>query len=83
MRTDKMAVFFELGGDIYAGPTREAVLNEMRQDVGEIDEADVTEVPGSHKIIMSDENDEPTEELISLDDDYNETLGSYCIASDN
>jgi hypothetical protein len=38
-----MAVFYKTGeGDIYAGPTREAVLTAMREEFGEIDESDIS-----------------------------------------
>lgn len=79
-----MAVFFDTGGgDIYAGPTREAVIAAMHEDCGEFDDAEIVEVPGSMKVRVTDENDEPTEELTTLDEEYVEALGAYCIASDN
>jgi hypothetical protein len=65
-----MAVFFDTGGgDIYAGPTREAVIAEMKKDLGEdFKEEAVEEVSGSTKMQVSDENEESTGELITLNE---------------
>ena len=80
-----MAVFFDTGGgDIYGGPNKEAVLDAMKHDVG--DEAfdefkdEVFEVPGSTNVRVegSDGNREST-----LESEYVEALGSYCVASEN
>jgi hypothetical protein len=83
-----MAVFFDTGGgDIYGGPSKEAVLDAMKEDIGEEDfaeiEDEVREVPGTMKMQQSDENDEPTDETTTLEEEYVESLGSYCIASSN
>ena len=79
-----MAVFFDTGGgDIYGGPTKEAILAAIRIDAGDKDFAEIHEVPGTTKMRVSDENDEPTEELTTLDAEYEESLGSYCVASYN
>jgi hypothetical protein len=81
-----MAVFFDTGGgDIYGGPTKEAVIAAMQADSDEVDLEDIFEVSGAQKMRASDwtENDVPTEELITLDAAYDETLGSYMVASEN
>lgn len=79
-----MAVFFDTGGgDIYAGPTREAVVAAMKHDSSDIDESQIFEVPGTTKLRVTDENEELTDETITLDEEYSETLGSYCICSEN
>jgi len=79
-----MAVFFDNGsGDIYAGATREAVIAAMLEDSYDVDLELVEEVSGETKLRASDENGEATDELITLDEEYDEALGSYCIASEN
>lgn len=81
-----MAVFYDTGGgDIYGGPDKESVLSAMRADIAPDDfvEEDVFEVPGTQKMRASDENEDPTDELISLEDEYTESMGSYCVASTN
>ena len=79
-----MTVFFNTGGgDIYAGPSKEAVLTAMRAHSDEVDEGDLRRVPGTAKMRVSDENDMPTSELTTLEEVYDETLGAYCIASEN
>ena len=83
-----MAVFFDTGGgDIYGGPTKEAVLAAIREDLGDEDfkeiESEIYELPGDHKITMMDENEEMTDEMTTLDAEYVESLGSYCVASSN
>ena len=81
-----MVVFFDTGGgDIYAGPTKEAVIAAIKADVGEEDfvEADMREVSGKTKMRVSNENDEPTDELITLEDEYGNDTDAYCIASEN
>jgi|GEM_PF-3486517 len=80
-----MTVFYNTGGgDIYAGPTKEAVIAEMRFDMGDdFVEADIEEVSGSTKMRVTDENERPTELLVTLDEEYDEHLGAYCICSDN
>jgi hypothetical protein len=81
-----MAVFYDTGGgDIYAGPTREAVIAEMRSDIGDDDfiEKDVFEVDGDTKMRVEDENERPTGKLVTLAEAYVENLGAYCIASEN
>ena len=83
-----MAVFFDTGGgDIYGGPTRESVLAAIREDIGdeyfaEIEEG-ICEVPGTMKMRASDENNEPTDELTTLEAEYNEAIGSYCVSTEN
>ena len=83
-----MSVFFDTGGgDIYGGPTKEEVLDAMKEDIGEEDfaeiEDEIREVPGTMKMQQSDENDEPTDETTTLEEEYVESLGAYCIASSN
>lgn len=81
-----MAVFYDTGGgDIYGGPDKESVLKAMREDISPDDfiEEDVFEVPGTKKMRASNENDEPTGDLITLDEEYTESMGSYCVASEN
>ena len=79
-----MAVFFDTGGgDIYGGPTREAVIAAMQADCDDVDLDDIFEVLGTMKMQASDENDTPTGELITLEAEYDESLGSYCVASEN
>lgn len=83
-----MAVFFDTGGgDIYGGPTKEAVLAAIREDMGEEDfneiEDEIYEVSGLTAMRCSDENDEPTEEMTTVEAEYTESLGAYCVASSN
>jgi hypothetical protein len=79
-----MAVFFDTGGgDIYGGPTKEAVIAAMLDDSDDVDLDDVTEVPGTMKMSASDENGDPTGDTITLEEEYDETFGSYCVASEN
>lgn len=79
-----MAVFFDTGGgDIYAGPTREAVLAAMREDSGEIDESQIEEVAGDFKMRVTDEEGELTEELVTLAEEYGDRTDSCCICTDN
>ena len=79
-----MAVFFDTGsGDIYAGPTKEAVIAAMQADSSDFDLAEVREVSGQTKMRISDENDVPTEELTTLEEEYGNDTDTYCIASDN
>lgn len=79
-----MPVFMDTGGgDVYAGPTKEAVLAEMLKDSPDLDIKEAFEVPGSTKMRVADENDAPTDELVALDDEYNESLGTYLISSEN
>lgn len=81
-----MAVFYDTGGgDIYGGPDKESILKAMREDIAPDDfvEEDVFEVPGTQKMRVTDENEEPTEQLITLAEEYTEALGSYCVASEN
>lgn len=79
-----MAVFFDTGGgDIYAGPTKEAVIAAMKEHSSDIDESQIFEVPGTYKMPVTDENEKPTEELVTLDEEYGDDTDAYCIASDN
>jgi hypothetical protein len=79
-----VAVFFDTGGgDIYAGPTREAVLAAMREDSSDIDETEICEVSGSTKMRVTDENDALTGETITLAEEYGDDEDSYCICTDN
>lgn len=79
-----MAIFMDTGGgDIYAGPPKEAVIAAMLEDSSDIELPEVFEVPGTTKVQESDENGEPSGNLITLDEEYDESLGSYCIASEN
>lgn len=83
-----MAVFFNTGGgDIYGGCSKEAVLSAIREDMGDDDFAaikeEIYEVPGSMKIGGMDENGESTDETSTLEAEYDESLGSYCMASNN
>lgn len=79
-----MPVFMDTGGgDIYAGPTKEAVIAEMLNDSPDIDLKQAFEIPGTTKMRVQDENEIPTDELITLDEEYSESLGTYCIASEN
>lgn len=79
-----MAVFFDTGGgDIYGGPTKEAVIAAMLADSDDVELEDICEVPGTTKMRASDENNEPTDETTTLEAEYDEALGSYCVASEN
>lgn len=85
-----MAVFYSTGdGDIYAGETKEACIAAMKEDVGEKEfaefEADIREVPGSEKVLLTDEYDEPTDppEYTTLTEEYTDMGHGYLIASNN
>jgi hypothetical protein len=77
-----MAVFMNTGEDeIYAGPTKEAVIAAMLADLSDLDVSETFEVPGTIKIRVPDENDQPTDELVTLQEEYVPAFGAYCIAS--
>ena len=79
-----MAVFFDTGyGDIYGGPTKEAVIAAMFSDEPGLDIAQIEEVSGDAEMVEVNENDEPTEDTISLEDKYDETLGVYIVCFNN
>jgi len=79
-----MAVFFDTGsGDIYGGPTKEAVIAAMQADSSDIDLKDIYEVPGTSKMRVENEDGSVSDEMVALEDEYCETLGAYCIASEN
>ncbi len=79
-----MAIFMDTGGgDIYAGQTKEEVIAAMLEDCPELDVNDAFEVSGSTKMRATDENEAETGELVTLDEEYCESLGTYCIASEN
>lgn len=79
-----MAVFFDTGGgDIYAGPTREAVLEAMHEDSSDFDESGIFEVSGSTKMRVTDEDDALTGETITLEEEYGDDTDSYMICTDN
>lgn len=82
--SETMAVFFDTGGgDIYGGPTTEAVIAAMLSDEPSLDLTKIEEVSGDTQMVETDENEEPTGDTISLEDEYDETLGSYIVASNN
>ena len=82
-----MAVFFDTGGgDIYAGPTKDAVIQAIKSDVGEDEFKEeimdgVFEVSGTTKMRVSEGVTPPV--LSTLNEQYDAALGSYCIASEN
>jgi hypothetical protein len=79
-----MAIFMDNGnGDIYGGPTKEAVIAAMLADSADYDAGVAFEVPGSYQMRMTDEDESETEELSTLAEEYTEELGAYCIASNN
>lgn len=82
-----MAVFFDTGGgDIYGGPTKEAVIAAMQSDLGDdLVLEDIVEVPGTAKMQVGDEDEgvDPLEKLSTLEEEYDEKLGVYCVASKN
>lgn len=79
-----MAVFFDIGGDIYGGPDRESVIKQMREDMGnDFDEGDVEEVSAEKTVTLTDEHDEPTEETSTLAELFGEDTDTFCIASTN
>lgn len=85
-KQDTMAVFYDTGGgDIYAGPDRESIIKAMREDIGDddFDEALIEEVSGDTKMNATDENEQPTGDLISLEDEYGDDALAYCICSNN
>jgi hypothetical protein len=88
MEMRAMAVFYDTGGgDIYAGPDRESVLAAIREDIGDDEfvriEDEIREVSGKTLMTVSDENDEPTEETTTLEEEYGDDTKAYCIASSN
>lgn len=58
-------------------------LKAMREDYSDIDEEDIFEVAGTKKMFIEGEDGEATEELTTLEEEYEESLGSYCVASEN
>ncbi|WP_220464933.1 hypothetical protein [Granulicella sp. 5B5] len=71
------------GGDIYAGRSREAVIAFMRENVEDFDESLVKEVPGTLKMLGSDENGEPAGAMVSLEDEYGESEDPELICTTN
>jgi hypothetical protein len=79
-----MAVFFDTGGgDIYGGPTKEAVITAMLADCADMELAEIFEVPGSMKMRVEDEDGSGEMSSSTLEAEYVESLGSYCVASEN
>lgn len=80
-----MAVFYKTGdGDIYGGPDKESVIAAMREDAGkDFDVNLIEEVPEDTKVGEIDENEEPTGTTISIADEYQASMGSYCVATAN
>jgi hypothetical protein len=80
-----MAVFMDTGGgDIYGGPTKEAVIAAMKADSDEHDfEKDAFEVSGSTKVGEVDENEMPTGNLVTLAKVFGNGADAYMIASEN
>lgn len=81
-----MAVFYDTGGgDIYGGPDKESIIEAIRADIGDddFDEDDLFEVSGTQEMRASNENEEATDELVTLEEEYDESLGAYCVASEN
>lgn len=67
-----MAVFFDTGdGDIYGGPTKEAVIAAMQADSDDLDLSAIVEVSGAT----------PMHTVTTVAEEYDESLGAYCIAS--
>lgn len=73
------------GGDVYAGPTKDACLAAMKKDSDDFEPSDAFEIEGSTKIRVTDENDDLTGELTTLDEEYvaDAIDGAYCIATEN
>lgn len=81
-----MAVFYDTGGgDIYGGPTYEAILKAMIEDFGDgdFDEGEVFEVDGSMKMNATDGNGDAIGELITIAEEYGDDVLAYCVCSDN
>ena len=68
------------GGDIYAGPTKKAVIAAMRKDCDDTPIEDIFEVPGTMKMRVEDDDGMA---ISTLEEEYVEGLGAYCIASEN
>ena len=82
-----MEVFMDTGGgDIYGGESKEAILAAIKKDIGEKDfkkiKHGIFEVPGSTPMRMENE-DESLGDLSTLEEEYTEGMGAYCIASTN
>lgn len=81
-----MAIFMDTGGgDIYAGPTKKAILAAMKADSNDYDLSDARRVSAKTKITREDENAEAIDlaGMTTLAKEYHQSLGSYCIASLN
>jgi len=79
-----MAVFYDTGGgDIYGGPNKEDVIKAMQDDSDDFNLDDIEEVSGAHLMMLSDENGESSGEMITIEAEYDETFGSYCVCSYN
>jgi hypothetical protein len=78
------AVFYDTGGgDIYAGPTREAVIKAMLHDNPESDLDQIEELDGNNLIQIDDENEEFTGEFTTLAELHGSSTDAYCIGSTN
>lgn len=77
-----MAIFMDNGGgDIYAGPTKEAAVAALLADCAEVDIADVFEVPAF--TLMRTEEDRSSPKRITLAEAYGDDTEAYCICSEN
>lgn len=83
-KTGARPVFFDTGGgDIYAGPSREAVIAAMRRYSDEFEIDDIFEVDGSFQVCVTDQNGDYIAQLTTLAELYSRGLGARCIASAN
>ena len=79
-----MAVFYNTGGgDIYGGPDRDSVVAAMLADWSDIDVKEVTEVLGSTKVGIENEDGSRSRTFSTLAEEYDPALGSYCISTEN
>jgi hypothetical protein len=55
----------------------------MQDDSDDFNLDDIEEVSGAHLMMLSDENGESSGEMITIEAEYDETFGSYCVCSYN
>lgn len=79
-----MTVFMKNGeGDIYGGPSREAIIAEMQQDNNDLDVSQVIEVPGDSVVGLTDEDENPTDEFSTLLEACGDCSDALMVATEN
>lgn len=71
---EKMSVFLRTpDGDIYGGPDRESVVLEIKKEEPEVEESFLVEIDPMTKCCLMDEDECPTDEFVTLEEEYAST----------